>query len=135
MTALNNGEQVGAILLDLSKVFLIKVAHIRLCKKLSHYGVKGCILKWIENFLYGRSQQVVLNGQYSDVCSVLSGVPQGSVLGPLLFLCYINDLPAQVKSRIKLYADDALIYQTIHSKADQDTLQEDLHMLSSWAET
>ena len=67
----------------------------------------------------------------SELCPVLSGVPQGSVLEPLLFLCYINDLPAQVKSSIKLYADDTLVYQIIHSKTDQDKLQEDLCKLAS----
>ena len=107
VTALNNAEQVDAILLDLSKAF-DKVPHIRLCHKLSFYGIAGHTLKWIENFLSGRSQQVILNGECTESCPVLSGVPQGSVLGPLLFLCYINDLPAQVKSSIKLYADDAL---------------------------
>ena len=99
------------------------------------HGIEGHTLKWIENFLSGRSQQVILNGQHSESYPVLSGVPQGSVLGLLLFLCYINDLPAQVKSSIKLYADDALVYQIIHSKTHQDKLQEDLCKLAQWAAT
>ena len=134
VTALNNAEQVDAILLDLSKAF-DKVPHIRLCHKLSFYGIAGHTLEWIENFLSGRSQQVILNGECSESCPVLSGIPQGSVLGPLLFLCYINDLPAQVKSSIKLYADDALVYRRIHSETDQNNLQEDLHRLAQWAAT
>ena len=64
----------------------------RLSCKLSHYGIHGCTLKWIENLLTGRSQQVVVNGKYSDSTTLISGVPQGSVLDPLLFLCYINDI-------------------------------------------
>ena len=133
-TSLNNSGQVDAILLDLSKAF-DKVPHVRLCHKLSNYGIRGSTLKWIQSFLSGRSQQVVLNGKVSDSCTVLSGVPQGSVLGPLLFLCYINDLPKYVKSTIRLYADDALIYREIRSKEDQDILQQDLCMLTQWANT
>jgi len=78
--------------------------------------------------LSGRSQQVVLNGKESNPCTVLCGVPQGSVLGPLLFLCYINDLPKWVKSSVRLYADDALLCREIHSPTDQDILQQDLYM-------
>ena len=81
------------------------------------------------------SASCVLNGKQSDSCTVLSGVPQGSVLGPLLFLCYINDLLGYVQSSIRLYADDALIHRKIHSKADQDILQQDLYMLTQWAST
>ena len=71
----------------------------------------------------------------SDSCTVLSGVPQESVLGPLLFLCYINGLPKYVKSCITLYADDALIYQEIRSTEDQYILLQDLCMLTQWANT
>ena len=84
-TALNNAEQVDAILLDLSKAF-DKVLHIiiRLCHKLSYYGIVGHTLEWIENFLSGRSQQVILNGECSESCPVLSGVPTGATSLPLL---------------------------------------------------
>ena len=133
-TSPDNSEQVDASLLDLSKAF-DKVPHIRLCHKLANYGIRRNTLKWIQIFLSGRSQRVVLNGKQIDSCTVLSEVPQGSVLGPLLFLCYINDLPGYAQSSIRLYVDDALIYRKIHLKADQDILQQDLYTLTQWAST
>ena len=72
----------------------------RLSCKLSHHGIRGCTLKWIENLLTGRSQQVVVNGEYSDSTTVISGVAQGSVSGPLLFLCYINDITQNLTSKV-----------------------------------
>ena len=106
-----------------------KVPHHHLCLKLSHYGIHGGILFWIENFLTWRSQQVIVNGCSSNPTNVMSGVPQGTVVAPLLFLCYINDLPENVSSKVRLYADDVLIYNTIHSKEDCLMLQEDLNSL------
>ena len=91
------------------------------------------MLNWINAFLTDRNQQVVLNGETSQPQSVISGVPQGSVLGPLLFLCYINDIPTVVKSKIKLYADDALLYRNINSDEDITILKQDLNSLSQWA--
>ena len=131
-TTLNVGGQVHAILLDLSKAF-DTVPHNKLCYKLSSYGIRGQLLNWINAFLTDRKQQVVLNGETSQPQPVISGVPQGSVLGPLLFLCYINDIPSAVKSKIKLYADDALLYRDINSEEDIIILQEDLNALSQWA--
>ena len=90
------------------------------------------MLNWISAFLTDRKQQVILNGETSQLQPVISGVPQGSVLGPLLFLCYINDIPSAVKSKIKLYTDDALLYRDINSE-DIIVLQEDLNTLSQWA--
>jgi len=87
---LNDLGQIDAIFLDMSKAF-DTVPLQRLCCKLSHYGISGYTLKWIESLLTGRFQQVVVNGEYSDPITVISRVPQGSVLGPLLFLCYIYD--------------------------------------------
>ena len=81
-----------------------------------------------------RKQQVILEGEYSKPCSVDSGVPQGSVLGPLLFLCHINDLPQKVTSRVRLFADDCIVYRPIHSPRDQQLLQQDLAALETWAE-
>ena len=81
-----------------------------------------------------RSQQVTVNGQLSSTAQVILGVPQGSVLSPLLFICYVNDMPDKIKSTLKLYADDALLYREIHSPEDSKILQEDINMLQQWAE-
>ena len=100
-------QQIDAILLDFSKA-LDKVPHERLAIKLRHYGLKGNILQWIQSFLRDRSQQILVEGQSSTSAPVVSGVPQGTVLGPLLFLLYINDLPQKVSSTARLFADDSL---------------------------
>ena len=130
--ALNEGYEIDAIFLDLSKAF-DTVPHARLCQKLWHYGVRGNTLLWIKDFLSERTQRVILRGHASSICKVTSGVPQGSVLGPLLFLCYINDLPQRILSTIKLYADDSLLYRIIHSDADVTILQKDIETLYHWA--
>ena len=132
-THVDSGAQIDAILLDFSKAF-DKVPHQRLLAKLAHYGVQGMLLDWIQDFLSIRSQTVVLNNASSDPTKVLSGVPQGSVLGPLLFLLYINDLPRHVSSKAKLYADDTLLYRVINTPNDISILQVDLNSLSQWAQ-
>ena len=123
--------QADAILLDFSKAF-DKVPHYRLCEKLAFYGIRGPLLNWIRSFLTNRTQCVVLNGQYSRPSNVLSGVPQGTVLGPLLFLCYINDLTKNVISKVKLYAD-VLLYSSIRTITDCQNLQDNLNRLVQWA--
>ena len=92
---------VDTIFLDFRKAF-DSVPHKRLLLKLERLGVSGNVLKWISSFLSNRSQRVVINGQSSEWTDVSSGVPQGSVLGPLLFILYVNDLPDEVKSYCKL---------------------------------
>ena len=130
---LDDKRQTDIILLDFSKTF-DKIPHHRLCLKLSHYGIHGGTLFWIESFLTGRSQQVIVNGCSDNPTNVMSGVPQGTVLTPLLlFFCYINDLPENVSSKVRLYADDVLLYNTIHTKEDCLTLQENLNTLQLWA--
>ena len=91
--------EVRAVFLDISKAF-DKVWHDGLLFKLNQNGISGSLLKLFENYLHNRKQRVVLNGSYSDYSSIESGVPQGSVLGPLLFLVYINDLERNIKSNI-----------------------------------
>ena len=100
--------------------------------KLSQFGIRGSTLHWIRSFLNNRTQCVVVNGSRSSTISVSSGVPQGSVLGPLLFLAYINDLPTQVKSRVRLFADDTAIYLAVTQEKQSQTLQTDLHTLELW---
>ena len=101
--------------------------------KLAYYGIQGMLLDWVKDFLSNRSQIVILNNASSEPTKVLSGVPQGSVLGPLFFLLYINDLPRHVSSKVNLYADDTLLYRIINTPNDISILQEDLDSLSQWA--
>ena len=103
------GKQTNLTLLDFSKAFN-KVAHEKLIQKLHHFGIRGDTLKWIKDFLDNRKQAVVINRVNSNCTPVSSGVPQGSVLSSILFLVFINDLPEQVKSRVRPFADDTAIY-------------------------
>ena len=106
---LNQRGQCDILLLDFSKAF-DKVSHLLLYHKLAHYGVQGSLLSWLKSLLSLRSQYIILDSHKSDTTQVLSGVPQGTVLTPLLFLIYSNDLPLSIHNKIKLYADELLLY-------------------------
>ena len=101
----DQGKQVDVAILDFSKAF-DTVPHRKLLYKLNQYGVHGSTHLWLSNFLTNRTMRVVLEGEESEEVVVESGVPQGTVLGPILFLCHINDLPLSVKSQVRLFADD-----------------------------
>ena len=126
---LDSKSQTDVILLDYEKAF-DKVSHRHLLYKVKHYGIQGSTLQWISDFLHSRSQEVLVDGEKSQESKVTSGVPQGSVLGLLLFLIFINDLPqCASSSTTRLFADDSVVYKQISSRADSDNLQKDLDAL------
>ena len=128
---LEKGKQTDLIVMDFSKAF-DKVDHNLLIYKLMKLGINKPVTSWISSFLKDRTQSVVVEGTHSSTLPVMSGVPQGSVLGPCLFLCFINDMPDAVKCRIRLFADDTVIYLTIDSNHDSENLQNDLAKLEQW---
>ena len=115
------------------KRHLIHPPHELLKSKLFSYGIGGKTLKWIDSFLCFRQHRVVVNGVKSDWAPVLSGVPQGTVLGPLLFSLYINDISSDIESEIRLFADDCVCYREIKDEKDTMKLQRDIDRLGSWA--
>ena len=125
------GSQIDIAVLDFSKAF-DTVPHDGLLSKLKHYGIDDKIWLWISNFLKQRKQRVVVDGIQSDLVTVDSGVPQGTVLGPILFLLHINDLPSVISSKVRLFADDCLVYREIKNRQDQIALQKDLNLLENW---
>ena len=133
-SSLWKNTQIDMAVLDFSKAF-DTVPHKRLLGKLSFYGVKGDILCWVQAFLEDREQKVVVDGRSSSSEAVTSGVPQGTVLAPLLFLLYINDLPSVVSSQERLFADDCLMYRPIRSVEDQVAMQRNLDSLERWGDT
>ena len=128
---LDSGLPTDVVIMDFAKAF-DRVNHSLLTHKLEQYGVTGTTNKWIGNFLQNRSQAVVVEGETSEPICVKSGVPQGSVLGPCLFLAYINDLPEKVTSTSRLFADDTLLHRLIKEAEDKQSLQKDLESLEKW---
>ena len=130
---IDNKCQCDVIYLDFRKAFN-SVPHKELLHKLRSIGIKGSVWKWFECYLSSRVQCVAVNDSMSDVLPVLSGVPQGSILGPLLFIIYVNDLPSVVSySKTFIFADDTKCSKSIMSNSDHKLLQEDLNSLSQWS--
>ena len=127
------GKVVDSIYLDFQKAF-DTVPHRRLMKKLEAYGISGPVFEWVSEYLNGRSQVVLVNGEKSDEAPVISGIPQGTVLGPLLFVLYINDLLDNISSNGLMYADDTKIFRHISSRNDAEALQSDIRKLEEWTE-
>ena len=130
--AIEAGEPVDVIYLDFAKAF-DSVPHQRLLNKLHGYGIRGRVLDWIAAFLLDRRQRVVVQGSKSDWAPVTSGIPQGSVLGPTLFSIFVNDMPEQVSSCIKLFADDTKLYRQVSGLSGATGLQADIDALVNWS--
>ena len=135
LNLLEAGNEVCAVFFDFRKAF-DSVPHRKLLDKLQDLGLDERILQWVKSYLTDRSQKVIVNGESSDPTHVLSGVPQGSVLGPLLFLVYVDgvmDLPLSEVSQLVLYADDILLYRPIKCQSDYSALQHEINT-NSWVE-
>ena len=130
---LDEGGGLDVVYLDFRKAF-DSVPHQRLLKKIRAYGIDGSLLKWIESFLTGRKQRVIVNGGISAWSEVHSGIPQGSVLGPILFIIFINDLPDAVTNMVKIFADDTKLFTHVTNHQDRTNLQQDLDNLSNWSD-
>ena len=125
--------ETRGVFLDISKAF-DRVWHEGLLYKLKSYCISGPLLILIKSFLTNRFQRVVLNGQTSNWKDILAGVPQGSILGPLLFLIFINDIPEGIQSNIKIFADDTSIFSVMKDRISASvTINEDLYLISKWA--
>ena len=120
------------IYLDFRKAFDL-VPHNKLELKLKNHGIEGNVLKWIKEWLNDRKQRVVINGANSEFVNVTSGVPQGSVLGPVLFLIYINDLDANIINNIAKFADDTKLSAPSHNTTSCESLQTDLNNILNWS--
>ena len=129
----DNGFEVRGVFLDISKAF-DKVWHKGLLYKLKQNGISGKLLSVIADFLSNRKQRVVLNGKSSSWTNVEAGVPQGSILGPLFFLIYINDLSDNLKTNPKLFADDNSLFSIVHDlNVSANDLNHDLKKINDWA--
>ena len=135
MQNLDENIDVDAAYMDFRKAF-DTVPHQRLLTKLKNYNINGPILSWITSFLNNRSQFVKINNSVSESLTVTSGVPQGSVLGPTLFIYFINDLPNVVQnSSIKIFADDTKVYNSVNNPENVNHLQNAIDNLYQWTQT
>jgi hypothetical protein len=130
---LDSGQQTDVIYLDMSKAF-DKVQHSLVIAKLREFNISGSLLSWFTSYLCGRRQRVTVLGATSHEQEVTSGVPQGSILGPVLFVLYVNDLPkAVLSSKVACFADDTKVLKRVVSRHDSVDLQSDIDNLNSWA--
>ena len=129
--ALNEGVRTGTIVIDFSKSFDL-VPHDTLLTKIAETGLDLRIVLWVKEILLGCSQRVRVHRQVSEEVRVTSGVPQGSILGPLLFVAYLNDIWRNIESNMWLFADDCIIYRKINDNSDFDKLEKDLNKLGEW---
>ena len=139
ISALDGGKDMRFLFLDMSAAF-DKVWHTGLLAKLDKHGIHRKLLKWIKDYLSDRKQRVVIEGKNSEYIKLTSGVPQGSILGPLLFLVYINDMPRNISTNIRLYADDSTLFIDYAKNKENDDaqvatrrMQEDIHRVEDWA--
>ena len=130
--SVDNGDKIYTIIVEFSKAFEL-VSHGWLVRKIANSGVISPVAVWIREFLLGRTQRVRVGGQLSEEVRVTSGVPQGSVLGPILFLTYVNNVWRNMESTIRLFADDCVIYRKIINIEDTEKLQKVLDRLGEWA--
>ena len=133
---LESGGQIDCVYMDFEKAF-DTVPHERLISKLKSYNIDSTIINWVSAFLKGRNFKVIVNGKCSCSFDVISGIPQGSILGPLLFIIYINDLPdecSSLLSKLNIYADDTKLYGHILQREDQCMLQQDIDKIKTWAD-
>ena len=131
--ALDQDIPVDIVYMDFKKAF-DSVPHVRLIKKLKSYGIEGNLLSWIQDFLKDRTQHVKVNNSESEEKPVTSGVPQGSVLGPTLFIFFINDLPSISTVETKIFADDTKAYCQIKNEQDKRNLQQTIDLMHDWTE-
>jgi hypothetical protein len=129
---LDDGGSIDAVYMDYMKAF-DSVPHRRVVAKVEAHGISGKVLQWVRNFLTNRTQQVAVNGVKSSPADVTSGIPQGSVLGPVLFVLYINDYPRHVQSYAELFTDDTKVFNRSDCAEGRNALQQDLDSLHRWS--
>ena len=133
--SISEGSQTDIIYTDYSSAFTSVNHRLLLHKIQNSFNVNGRAFSWIESYLSGRMQRVVVDGKCSDWIPVTSGVPEGSICGPLLFVCYTSDIPLQVSTECLMYADDVKLFHRIRKPGDAQRLQADLDELSRWSKT
>jgi hypothetical protein len=132
--AIDDGKEIRIIFCDISKAF-DRVWHKGLLYKLKSIGIDDTVLKWFESYLSNRRQQVVINGETSDTKSINAGVPQGSILGPMFFLIYINDIVNNISCNTKLFADDTPLFLVVDNEYEAaEQLNKDIESIHQWSQ-